>query len=521
VDAAGDEERGMEALQLAAEQLSAEEQRGTPPDPERGRWQEAQMVGEGERKKTWAKQYLWWGEHLWAHDSAVQPFISEPIEQRLLRIHQQVSTVVEMDRCTAFTSAKSITQVMDERECNSSGLWASLLTAERFLKPVRWEGDVKEPFAEHIRRFERTTQGCILYFDFPQQSRIFNRAGYSTEAEADAFFSGGYENWMLQVSRGATRQTVGRQVDNAELASALPQDVRRLQRQKWQALVPASAKQQFIGWDDTEAMDHDLLATFHGNGQGNEDSAPQTSWPEHLRDQESLLSGRDAWVFFTEGPSGNGLHKDPVGGFATLVRGWKVWLWWDAEDSDHMVNRSKPALGIRVVKAAAESATLRWTLQAPGQTLFVHPDQCHIVISLCDTILLTQNRTFLPFHLLRSIGLVLRGRVWDDSWTTAQHATSTNTYPALILFIFECLRKRQRDWRATHDERSAALVVEGWNALKQSILEVFYRTDVSLAAVRMPRVLKPRHGSKPSKRATADIFKHMGAIEELLNHWMS
>src|SRR6185437_9226220 len=190
----------------------------------------------------------------------------------------------------------------------------------------------------------------------------------------------------------------------------------------------------------------------------------------------------------------------------------KLWLWWDAEETAHLVKRSQPTLGINLVKAA-ESATLRWTLQAPGQTLFIHPDQCHIVISFCDTILLTQHRTFHPFRLLRSIGLILRGTVRHNGWNEEKGATNTRVFPGLLLLILCCVRRRVRDWQATQDETSVALLVQGWSGLKEMVLDTFYRTEMG---VRVPKTLAPRFGLL-SKQAKGDISRHLNELVGVLS----
>ena len=314
-------------------------------------------------------------------------------------------------------------------------------------------------------------------------------------------------DWMegiCQYGRVDERTEVGTQGDNPCISMSREQ--REEKRLKWQVLIKSRDVHQQLGegWAsdvNTSGMEQELLQ-----------SASPPSWPQYVRRQRNLHGGRDVFIFFTQCGSGNGLHKDPAGGLAHMAVGWKVFVWWDAADTSHVLNPKQPERGISLLRAAEPLVpSLRWTLLAPGDTLFIHPDQCHIVLSLSTSILITQNRTFFPFRLFRSIGIVLTGKLRDNAWVEETGANHINTYPELCVFVVWCMRRAVKRWQKAGNQGRLRVqqLIEAWEEQGEMVKGTFTVRNEDV-------VLQPCPGGKLSKDATLTVHSALADMEDVV-----
>ncbi len=450
-------------------------------------------------------EFLWWSKYVWVADREVRVFLAEPIARRLDRIIQQVQATVEMDRCSAFTDSetRNVTRVLADNTPNTIDAWRQALTLDRYVEAVHWTGDREAELCDHIKRFEVGEDGVVVYSHCPaMRSRLFD------EKQPEDWHKEGHMHW-LEAVRGRKRPTqLGTIGDHPVLTDPMGAELRRVERHRWQMTVGADMREELLRWEESGAGDEDVLAAI--------DDADL--WPPTHRELRDVHCGRDIIVMVNQGPSGNGLHRDPVGGLASLVKGWKLWMWYDAADFAHLDDPSKLNRGIHLSRTA-QVASFRWSLLGPGQTLFIHPDQPHLVITLSDTILLTQCRTFLPFRLLRSIGLILRGDVWDNAWVEGKDASNANTYPALIHLIWTCLQRRIEQWARGRDDRRPGLAVMAWEAWRERVTSSF---KGPLSGVLGD--LRPRRKKELSPKAQQEIVKDLqsliSAMRQLREKWV-
>jgi hypothetical protein len=307
--------------------------------------------------------FWWWSRHAIIRQPGILDFLHQPIEEKLPAVIKQVQLIVEMDRRSSVAlNARDITRVMDSGETNTMEAWAGVLHRSRFQEAVAWT-DQEGLFDDHIMRFETSKEGCCVYSNFPQRCERLIPPDGADMKEFDDVITGWVEG--VRTYNDVPRAVVGTLGDSPALH--LSPEQKAIERLRWQVLVPAAHVGRLIGWSDVAARRNELLDTSAGDVD---------EWPLHVRKDRALHSGRDAFVFFTEHGSCNGLHKDPVGGFAQLAFGWKVFIWWDAAEYTHLVDRKRPSQGINL-RFAANARTLRWTLLAPGDTIFIHLSTLH------------------------------------------------------------------------------------------------------------------------------------------------
>ena len=377
----------------------------------------------------------WWHLHRYAHDGEAQAVCSQPISQHLRAVVAQVTRVVAVDLDEA--EGDKVIGGSDSLDVNSKENWSSVLTEGRYVAARVWQpldGNEKDCWLRHIALFDAGVDS-VVYSDFPQGPPGLERRELH-DAQRDRA-EARLADWTEQLRRAECTQP-------KSLGSG---------RSRLQTLSADPGRS--LSWIDDDAAQRDLLTL-----------GPRIELPEQLQSELSLHTGQQLYVFFNEGGSGNPAHKDPVAGYSTLAMGWKVFIWWDAADASLFVNKRQHPLAIRLSRAAS-TPSLRWTLLGPGQTIFLHPDSFHAVVTLCSSALVTQARTFLPHRLIRSICLILTGQLFDSGWLF-EGARASVVYPALLNFLVDATNNLLRRWRrpAVKDRpdmvRLRALMASGW-----------------------------------------------------------
>jgi hypothetical protein len=384
----------------------------------------------------------WWEKHRFAHDVEVHRLRGESIQSYLVSVVAQVQRVVQLDSSSGVAAVRIFSDASD----NTTTKWAALLTMERYVSPQSWpvsEGET-DSWLTHIHRFDAGSDS-VVYSNFPQQPHIVQRDQLDGQRRQQAETA--IQEWtdIINAIYGPL------QPESADYSVGHD-------RLKWQVFVPAfdrtSLDARYFDWNDAEAIARDLFSF------NNELAKPSS----HLRYQLPLHRGESLYLFFTNGGSGNGAHKDPVGGFSTLVMGWKVFIWWDAADGNLWCDKAQPELGIRLSGAAA-AASLRWTLLGPGATIFLHPDCLHVVVTLTSGLLVSQCRTFLPHRLIRSIGLILTGQAHDRAWLNekdSRRVCAGTIYPELLEFIVSATKSKVDQWRQSRQLQLLDAMAKGW-----------------------------------------------------------
>jgi hypothetical protein len=424
----------------------------------------------------------WWETHRYAHDSKAIALCSQHIRVHLQAVVMQVTRVVAQDISAPVDVAPALRIIggRAHQDLNSEQNWAALLTAERHVAARPWRdeqplvGDEKDCWLEHIARFDAGVNN-VVYSDFPQGPPGLRREQLHDARRVQAETS--LAAWMA---------------DLKQREQNTPLDVGH-GRTRLQTLSDDRGKS--LNWDDGDALRRDLL-----------NSGQPELLPAPLQAELLLHTGQQLYIFFTAGGSGNGAHKDPVGGYSTLATGWKVFIWWDAADGGLFINSRRQHLGIRLSRAAT-TPSLRWTLLGPGDTIFLHPDCIHAVITLSSSALVTQCRTFLPHRLIRSICLILTGKVHDDAWLHS--AAADVAYPAVLNFLVDATDTLLTQWRQFNDRpdmaRSRMLMENGWLHLKQDF-------QMFLAAQRY----KPMDGRQLNAAARISVQNSLRKYELLM-----
>ena len=399
----------------------------------------------------------------WACDPELPAIVQGMTPARLARaVPSWVQRVVEGDRAASpGCDSRDYTRVLDDREANSIDAWGSVLTEERFVAPRLWPRTTahsplpaRDGLLEHVSSFETGLDDCVVYRDFPNRPHEYMaEAGCAPSLATLGVTAQHWARWTCEVLRADQTDTQVTSVVLGHMHDGDPGPAPTWPepRQRHTAIIGGARFTSLMFGDDEEGrqarMEDDL-------NQYDCLQCDELLWPAHLRYAAPLYSGDTSMTFFTDNWSGNTAHKDPVGGYSMLVTGWKVFVWWGVMDSPAMgfdiaqplhEQGIRPSLLQQRQREGSAPKSLRWTLLTPGDTIFIHPDVVHAVITLSSSILVTRCLTLSPLRLFRSIGYILRGRVYDvdflvDGATASTRSGASQGFPSALEFL---LRRTQ------------------------------------------------------------------------------
>ena len=226
---------------------------------------------------------------------------------------------------------------------SSLAQWQAVLTPERCVRGAAWNEIA----------WQQTVQSgqCAVWLDFPAWPCAIEAKGGVLWAQS------------ASAKHGGKRRQVGMPEEKTEKqASQVPAHNSRI---GWNEGVHMGSRRACASWDLLDALE----------------------WPTGLEGVRPYVTGSVCPTFVTRGPSCTTAHLDCVGGFSSLVEGWKVFVWWDLDD--HVKMGCKVDNLFFSVVAAASAAFFRWALLGPGSTISVCADVPYAVITLTSSVLFT------------------------------------------------------------------------------------------------------------------------------------
>ena len=286
--------------------------------------------------------------------------------------------------------------------------WRDVLTAEQCVTAMEWS---ESAWLLTAQRGE-----SAVWMNFPVWPRAIETKGR--------------EGWVraMTTKYGGERRTVG------ENHTHPYQDGEGQWREKQVIQVPAECRN--VGWEENVWRAWAMREVLD-----------KLEWPTGMETARSYATGKVCPTFVTWGPSCTTTHIDCVGGFSSMVEGWKVFVWWDMEDNARM-GCTADDLTFSVV-AAASVPSFHWALIGPGSTISIPADVPHGVVTLTSSLLFTWSHTEAPHSVVRCLGAILNGHVADSIWLYDHKKSTTNRevwlssryYVEFLSHILDCYRQ--------------------------------------------------------------------------------
>ena len=206
--------------------------------------------------------------------------------------------------------------------------------------------------------------------------------------------------------------------------------------------------------------------------------------PPELRDNIDYLC-HDCPTMYNIGPCNTCTHHDGVGGWSQLVEGWKVFMWWDAEQSS-LLSYDTDTNKISVEAEATAAGSFHWSLLGPGCSISLPADLPHCVVTLTSSLLLTYTSDNGPSRLCRLLGFILAGKIHDPMWLhdwqhdavskggTGEQWLPSHFYVELLQCIFRHTAAKVADWQQSGELTKVQHTADAWQEARQRGMDVAF-----------------------------------------------
>jgi hypothetical protein len=179
---------------------------------------------------------------------------------------------------------------------------------------------------------------------------------------------------------------------------------------------------------------------------------------------------RRLWCFVNNGPGSNGAHWDAIGGYSSLIDGFKLFVCWDVR-SDHDDNRHWHG-GLVDLEALVNDKSMWWALVGPNSTILLEADQAHFVLTFSSSVLVTWARTYYPSHIFASLCTIFEGNLkeGDPTWDIETNSRRKEVL-RLMCGILHASAAKIRGWQRQGEAQRVRKLVQGWDRSWQRRLQ--------------------------------------------------